>query len=30
MAMSSPVNNDIEGKTQTTGLNYTCEHDGYE
>ena len=30
MAMSSPVNNDIEGKTQNKGLPYTCEQDGYE
>ena len=30
MAMSSPVNNDIEGKTQNKGLTYTCEQDGNE
>ena len=30
MAMSSPVNNDIEGKTQNKGLTYMCELDGYE
>ena len=30
MAMSSPVNNDIEGYTQNKGLTYTCKHDGYE
>ena len=30
MAMSSPVNNAIEGKKQNKGLTYMCEHDGYE
>ena len=30
MAMSSPVNNDIEGKTQNKGLIYTCEQYGFE
>ena len=30
MAISSPVNTDIEGKTQNKGLPYTCEQDGYE
>ena len=30
MAMSSHVNNDIEGKKQNKGLTYKCEHDGYE
>ena len=30
MAMSSHVNNYIEGKTQNKGLPYTCEQDGYE
>ena len=30
MAIGSPVNNDIEGKTQNKGLTYMCEHDGYE
>ena len=30
MAMSSHVNNDIEGKTQNKWLTYTCEQDGYE
>ena len=30
MAMSSPVNNDIEGKKQNKGLTYTCEQDGNE
>ena len=30
MAMSSPVNNDIEVKTHNKGLTNMCEHDGYE
>ena len=30
MAMSSPVNNDIEGNTQNKGLIDTCEQDGFE
>ena len=30
VAISSPVNNDIEGKKQNKGLSYTCKHDGYE